>query len=85
MSPSTHRARNVRRKLETALRARRDTFALTDLERTRDGYVLKFSRGIVILVRRCRISVLRDDAQLASLLTAVRRDFELVASPRPAQ
>jgi len=62
-----------------------DTFALTDLERTRDGYVLKFSRGIVILVRRCRRSVLRDDAQLASMLTAVRRDFELVNSLRSTQ
>ena len=85
MGPHTHRKRNARRKLEAALRTRRDTFALTDLERTRDGYVLKFSRDIVILVRRCRASVLRDDAQLAALLTAVRRDFELVNSLRATQ
>lgn len=75
----THRESNVRRKIQTALRESRDAFALTDLARTRDGYVLKFSRGMVRLVRSCPTAVLDDDVQLAALLARVRRNFAVVA------
>src|SRR5207245_5872931 len=75
----THRESNVRRKIQTALRESRDAFALTDLARTRDGYVLKFSRGMVRVVRRCPTAVLDDDVQLAALLARVRRNFAVVA------
>jgi hypothetical protein len=80
----THRKRTVRRKIQTALSEHREAFALTDLARTRDGYVLKFSRGMVRLVRSCPTAVLDDHAQLAALLARVHRDFDVVAPSCPA-
>ena len=81
----THRKSNVLRKSKTALSARRDAFALTDLARTRDGYVLKFSRGMVMVVRSCPMAVLDDDARFAALLAQVHRDFDVVEPSRLAQ
>ena len=75
----THRESNVRRKIQTTLSEHREAFALADLARTRDGYVLKFSRGMVRLVRSCPMAVLDDDVQLAALLARVRRNFAVVA------
>jgi len=82
-SPMTHRESNVRRKIQTTLSEHREAFALADLARTRDGYVLKFSRGMVMLVRSCPMAVLDDDAQLAALLARVHRDFDVVDPSRP--
>lgn len=81
----THRESHVRRKIETALSEHREAFALTDLTRTRDGYVLKFSRGMVMVVRSCPTAVLDDDARLAALLAQVQRDFDVVEPSRLAQ
>ena len=81
----THRENHVRRKIETALSEHRKAFALTDLARTRDGYVLKFSRGRVMVVRSCPTAVLDDDAQVAALLAQVRRDFDIVEPSRFAR
>jgi len=78
----THRKSNVRRKIEAALSQQREPFALTDLARTHDDYVLKFSRGGVMVVRSCPRAVLDDDAQLAALLARVHRDFDVVDPSR---
>jgi len=80
----THLDSYVRRKIETALSEHRETFALTDLARTRDGYVLKFSRGMVMVVRSCPTAVLDDDAHWAALLAQVHRDFDVVEPSRLA-
>ena len=79
----THRESNIRRKIQTTLSEHREAFALADRARTRDGYVLKFSRGMVMLVRSCPMAVLDDDAQLAALLARVHRDFDVVDPSRP--
>jgi len=76
----THCKSYVRRKIETALSEHRKAFALTDLARTRDGYVLKFSRGMVMVVRSCPTAVLDDETELASLLAQVHRDFDVVGA-----
>ena len=84
-SSMTHRKSNVRQKIETALSQHREPFALTDLARTRDGYVLKFSGGRVMVVRGCPTAVLDDDAQVAALLAQVHRDFDVVEPSRLAR
>ena len=84
-SPMTPRESHVRRKIETTLSEHREAFALTDLARTHDGYVVKFSRGMVMVVRSCPTAVLDDDAQLAALLAQVHLDFDVVEPSRLAR
>jgi len=71
--------------IETTLSEHREEFALTDLARTRDGYVSKFSRGMVMVVRSCPAAVLDDDTELAALLAQVHRDFDVVEPSRLAR
>ena len=76
MGTGTHREGDVRRKIESALVRRGERFALSHLAWTANGYTVKFSQGIVILVRTAvDDSVIEDEAGLNTLLDGVRREF----------
>jgi hypothetical protein len=76
MATGTHREGDVRRKIESALVRRGEGFALSHLAWTANGYTVKFSQGIVILVRTAvDDNVIEDEARLNKLLDGVRREF----------
>ena len=76
MGTGTHREGDVRRKIKSALVRRGERFALSHLAWTANGYTVKFSQGIVILVRTAvDDSVIEDEAGLNTLLDGVRREF----------
>lgn len=77
MSPGTNQEGDLWRKIETALARRKESFALSDLVSTADGYIVKFRHGIVDIVRTVVDGVaFEDQVRLDKLLDGVRGDFQ---------
>jgi hypothetical protein len=67
---------DVKRSIEAALVRREETFALSHLAWTTDGYTVKFGQGIVVIVRTALADgVFGDEARLNDLLDGIRNDF----------
>ena len=66
----------ARRRVESTIMQRGESFVLSHLSSTDNGYILKFRQGAVDIVRtRIGCDVLADEDRLRRLLDEMRRDF----------
>jgi len=67
----------VRLGIEAALARRHDTFVLSYLSRTADGYIVKFRLGVVDVVRTAvGLHVVEDSSCMDRMLDGVRLTFQ---------